>query len=789
MAKSYDLKILPLFQVEKEIKSDHPGLNVALPPRRASRRRSEEKLILHLSLQGNAPLSLRGKAQLLEKLGDVFFEADGSTTSALRNVGEVLNKFLLDRNLRGSSRGIQAAGILTQVVVKPSRVIIAQSGAAHAFKITPEEVDELYDLDLSGPGLGLGRMPKIRYHQWDIESGNLILIAPEVPSSWTEAALRNLPRMKSEVIFNRLFHRIEDDLDAVLIQVDEGEGKVRVLRPLLEEEGKTVSQNEPRESEIDPAKAVKDQATPPYTASSPDQTNDPDEIFPKVSVADAREGSAAVDETGDDQQIPREEEFPGPLKPELGPELIEKAEEREPGLSAASSASPFRASLVETILSLQVWPLLGTLLRSVWNALDEVWRNIRTLATRMLPDEELLNLPPWVLGLIAVMVPLVMVTFGSFFYVNRGRDRLYQEAYQQAQTLIQEAELAASPGDRYQALSSALESIRLARSYKTSEEIAELFQQVRGEVDSLDLITRLDYKPLFMRGLGSDVSISEIVVTSWNDLYLLNENDGTVIWAQSNADGYTIKRDFTCGPASGHKEIGALVDIVAHSSAKEDQAAILGIDSSHTMIYCYTDPEEPPVLFEDTSYSLARGPVEAITLSISSPENLYILDPQKRAIWIEYQSENYHEGSEYFGAIDSPPMKDVIDLATNGSELYLLHADGYLTKCVKETPTSNPQCQTPFEFSDPREGMESGPFIAGAKFNSMFLKGSPGMALYLLDPDKMAVYRFSTQLELQKQYRPQLNSIEDKAGTFTVTMSDRIYLAVGNQVYTAQLIP
>jgi hypothetical protein len=207
------------------------------------------------------------------------------------------------------------------------------------------------------------------------------------------------------------------------------------------------------------------------------------------------------------------------------------------------------------------------------------------------------------------------------------------------------------------------------------------------------------------------------------------------------------------------------------------------------MIICYTDEDEPPVLFEDTSYSLGRGPVKAITLSTNPPENLYILDPEKRAIWIEYQSENYHEGSEYFGAVDSPPMADAVDLATNGSEMYLLHADGYLTKCVKETPTANPQCQTPFEFSDPRAGRESGPFISGANFDSMLLKGAPGMALYLLDGDDLAVYRFSTQLELQKQFRPVRGSIAGEASAFAVTMSDRVFLGVGNQVFTAQLIP
>ena len=55
--------------------------------------------------------------------------------------------------------------------------------------------------------------------------------------------------------------------------------------------------------------------------------------------------------------------------------------------------------------------------------------------------------------------------------------------------------------------------------------------------DILDRVTRLDYQPLFSRGLGADVTISKIVVTAWNDLYMLNADYGTVIWAQSNPEG------------------------------------------------------------------------------------------------------------------------------------------------------------------------------------------------------------------------------------------------------------
>jgi hypothetical protein len=134
-------------------------------------------------------------------------------------------------------------------------------------------------------------------------------------------------------------------------------------------------------------------------------------------------------------------------------------------------------------------------------------------------------------------------------------------------------------------------------------------------------------------------------------------------------------------------------------------------------------------------------------------------------------------------------MTDAIDLITSGSELFILHEDGYVTKCVTERADSDPICTTPFEFSDPRPGHDSGAFISGADFDSFSLKGSPGMAIYMMDSEKQALYRFSTQLEFQEQFRPREGEIPGPVTAFAVTMSDRVFLAVDDQVYTAQLLP
>jgi hypothetical protein len=761
MATRFNLNILPIKrQMEKTI-SVLPGLFITKPPRRSPRRRTQERLVLHLHLDGNAPLSDTAMEQLLTKLAEVYYQTDGSTTSALRNVADVLNKYLLDRNYRAATKGLKAIGYLTQIVLREDRVLYAQCGPSYIYKITGDIVEDLHDPELSGSGLGLGKAYKVRYHQINLQPNQLLILTPKTQQTWTDNLLKNLTRMKHSAVVQRLLHKLDEDVEAVLFFPVDGEGEVKIIEPNWELGVGALEMTELNQGGI-VEDLVEDQAV---NIVSPIQISEDSEQPVHQSGNIEREKSLI------------KEEFITPRR----------RVDKKPGLASQLAAEIGPA--INDIQESKAWSFLSSTGGSIGDAVRKGWHSLLGLISKMLPDDQILDLPSWSLSLIAILVPVLMVIFGSVFYIKRGRNQLYDDHLSQAKTLLTLAQTQLDTPEYYQTITDAMDQITAARSYQQTDEVEELFSTLRLEMDTLDRVTRLDYQPLFSRGLGADVTISKIVVTAWNDLYMLNADYGTVIWAQSNPDGYQIIDEFSCGPIDGHITVGPLVDIVALPTSQEDQATILGIDKNHTMIFCYADLTETPVIFEDTSYTLGRGPAEAITMSSSTPYNLYILDPEKRAIWIEYQSQNYHEGSEYFGAIDSPEMTDAIELATNGSELFILHSDGYMTKCVTERVDADPICTTPFDYSDPRPGSESGPFFAGANFDSFAIKGSPGMAVYLLDSEDQALYRFSTQLEFQEQFRPLDGIIDQPVTAFTVTMSDRVFMAVDNQVYTAQLLP
>jgi len=761
MATRFNLNILPIMRQMEKMVSVLPGLLITKPPRRSPRRRAQERLVLHLHLEGNAPLSDTATDQLLTKLAEVYYQTDGSTTSALRNVTDVLNKYLLDRNYRAATKGLKATGYLTQIVLREDRVLYAQCGPSYIYKITGEDVEDLHDPDLSGSGLGLAKAYKVRYHQIHLQPNQLLILTPKTPQHWTDNLLKNLTRMKHSAIVQRLLHKLDEDLEAVLFFPVDGEGEVKVIEPNW---GLGVGALEM--TELDQGGAVTEVIE-----------DEPERVESPIQISEDTEVPIPQPEIREKEKTPKKEEFVSPRR----------NEDKKPGLASQVAAEIGPA--LNDIQESKAWSTLSSAGGSVRETMRKGWHSFLGLISKMLPDDQILDLPSWSLSMIAILVPVVMVVFGSVFYIKRGRNQLYDDHLSQAKTLLSLAQTQIDSPEYYQNISDAMDQISAARSYQQTDEVEELFSTLRHELDTLDRVTRLNYQPLFSRGLGADVTISKIVVTAWNDLYMLNADYGTVIWAQSNPDGYKIIDDFSCGPIDGHITVGPLVDIVALPTSQEDQATILGIDENHTMIFCYADLTETPVIFEDVSYTLGRGPARAITMSSSTPYNLYILDPEKRAIWIEYQSQNYHEGSEYFGAIDSPEMADAIELVTNGSELFILHSDGYVTKCVTERADADPLCTTPFEFSDTRPGTESGPFFTGANFDSFTIKGSPGMAVYFLDSVEQALYRFSTQLEFQEQFRPMDGIIDQPATAFTVTMSDRVFMAVDNQIYTGQLLP
>jgi hypothetical protein len=812
MANSLDLNILPIVRIKGQDQPKIPGLIAVTPPRRTARGRSSDNLILYLALTGNAPLAPEQYRSVLTRLTQTYFKTSGSITSAMRVIAESLNKYLLERNLRSSSAGRQGIGLLAQAVLRDGIIYLAHSGPVHTFVITPKEFQHLVDPQGAGRGLGLSRTTTIRYYQAKIDTGDFLIFTDQPPSGWNVHSLGTTPGSGLEYTRRRLLDRAPADLNAVLIQAQTGTGKLRMLRrkAALEDmaspapvptEPKTVSPTETVETSTE--------VTEGTSADFPQKETEPQEDLAILLPATFSEPEPEVAqvETTPEEAIPLSP--PAPEEPEGQVEPGRKAEVEAVSSADLSLGQGNRGETVGTTGTSQPQPaqeappprerhplprpslprisfaplrrVLIAFTRALDNTFGRISRGLGSILKSILPDESTLSVSPSVLIFIAVAVPVVISTIGGVMYLQRGRAEQHQVYYQQAYQAAQGALAISDPVAARDAWETTIEHLDKAEVYAQTDESQAMRAKAQAELDSLDGIERLDFVPPIVGGLGEEIQISRMVAND-NELYMLNAAQGTVMRAVLKGQGYEIDPNFICGPSYGPIIVGPLIDIVALPKGSIQNATVLGMDANGNLLYCI--PGEQPLTAPMTPPDINFGSPTALTLNM---DDVYILDPPKNAVWI-YRNLNFTQQPRLFFGDQIPPMQDVIDIAVNNDDLYMLHADGHVTMCtytgLAEAPT---RCVDPVTYADPRPGRQDGPVIPDALFSQIFFSPPPDPSIYMLDPDNQAIYHFSLRMALQRQFRSANEMPEGLATAFAVGPSRIVFIAIGNEVFHAAL--
>ena len=758
MANSIDLLILPLARTDGQDQPIVLGLHVAIPPRKSARFRSRDRLALHLTLDGNAPLPPEQINQILANLAKAYYSTAGTVTTALRATAESMNQFLLDRNLRNTSTGRQTVGFLTQIILRDKRLSIAQSGLSHAFLLSSSGAEHIHDLHLAGNGLGLSRTTHIRFSQMDLQPNDAVIISSQSLTAWTQESLSNLHGQGPESLRRKLLSRVGADLNAFLLHAQTGSGELRLLRPVRQPRpipAATIPQSIP--SEIDgqsevPAPGAEDQGMSSTekeeiktTGSSEDTPQTRPEDSSVVKAAPVIAAAAAVG-----QGAPSEKDAQLPSKKQT-----------------TSPTSSDRTSIGQ----------------SLTNSLLKLLSGLVALVKGILPDSGIFTLPPATMAFTAVVIPLTIVAVAAVVYFQRGRAAQYDHHFSEAQEAAQLAELTTVPRDQRIAWETTLLHLNNAELFQTTEDSHELRQHAQGIVDSLDTIERLDFRPAIVDQLDETAQITRLIARD-DGLYMLNATDGVVERAILTADGYRIDTTFQCGPGPyGGYIVGSLIDIAPMPPGIDFRAAILGIDANGNLLRCI--PGDTPLASPMEPPDINWGNPQGITIDAN---DLYVLDPQTNAVWI-YRGMDVSQSPRLFFDQQIPPMQDVIDIEVNQNDLYLLHEDSHLTTCLYSAMATSPtRCEEPEIYTDPRPGRQSGPFIEDAFFSQILYSPPPEPTIYLLDPNSQAIYRFSVRLTLDRQHRSQDPLPEGPASAFTIDRSSHsILLAIGDQVYSAPL--
>jgi hypothetical protein len=815
MTSPTDLNILHFSRQAGNDQADLPDLYAVTPPHRTARGREADNLIIYLSMTGNSPFSAEEQTQLLEKLAGKFYKTPGSLTAALRTITDALNLHLLDRNLRSTSVGRQGIGQLILAALRADTIYLTQCGVVHAFLVTPTETQHLHDPQSSGRGLGLSRTAPMRFLQVKMNPDDFLILSTLGSPGWNVNTIKHPQPQSIDILRRQLTDTAGPDFNAVIIQAQTGTGKLRLLKRRVEAS----------------ATAVPIPSVPPVpvgiSTSVPVAENDAE-----LSKEDKRLGLQSTPSTapGISPQIPQDRKLGLPPSPP-SPADVSTAEAQEPEVGRREQApvltqpssqppEPFDAQAYQAnnsrgeaatpvvpvpkptyrepepqkirtpksplLAAKYLAPIRGALakvggasLRISRNVLAALSKALIHLLKNLLPDADVLRVPPSMMIFIALAIPLILATIGGVVYLQRGRAQQHQIYYNQA---VEDAAYAATltnPLEQRMAWLTVIGDLNKAESYTLTGQSQELRIKAVENLDNLDATKRLDYQPAIVGGLEEGVRITRLVATA-TDLYMLNAEQGSVLRAIMTGRGYEIDTNFNCGPTSGPIDIGPLVDIAELPPGSFENASLLGMDANGHMLYCVTGSQPYSAVMAPPNTGF--GEPIAMTLDRS---DLYVLDPKVNAVWIYRNLEVTQQPRLFFGD-EIPPMENVIDLAVYNDDLFLLHTDGHITKCTYSAMAESPtRCDDPYPYSDNRPGRIHGPVIEETVFNQIYFLSFPERSIYLLDPQNKSIYYFSVLLNLQWQYQPKKAIAPGVTTAFAISPNRTAFIAIGNSVYYA----
>jgi hypothetical protein len=798
MTYPLDFILLPIVRQPEHDEGIVPGLFVGIPPRRPARGRSDDRLFLRLTLGGNAIIDPQEQTYLLEKAAQVYFKTSGAVTGAIRKLAGFLNQEILNRNLHNAGHGLQTIGFLTVGVMRPEHLYLAQCGPTHAFLAGETVAEHLHDPELAGRGLGLARTTPVRYMQFTLQPGDLILLTAQPSPAWSAEFLQNRRLIGLETLRRDLISQVEIDPFALLIQARPGTGRLRIARPKpvavvqdqlppIDFEG---TKDMDGEDSASPAQAAAVAGLAAAAISRPASTPPSEE---KNAGPGAGEPSPAEEEKrpptqlGQSGQPATETEIPAlaEITPsqtteEDTPAKVETAEVTPPLAGGEADASVSNEKAARSLPSIKLTPILLAGVRAVDRSLNGLGQGLRATMQRILPDDAFMNFPVSVMAFIAIAIPLIVVAVSWTVYTQRGAASVYDDYLAQAIQIATQAQGETDPNVLRQIFSDSLNALDRAEEEQVTDQSATLRQEVQGMYDQLEWIERLDFQPALVAGLDDSVVISRIVAVD-EDLYLLNASEGRVIHATETTNGYLIDKAFLCGLGTNN---GPLVDIAPLPRDNNLNASIVGIDANGNLLYCLPNeaPYAQPLPTPDSNW----GHVQAMQIDA---DTLYVLDPLTNAVWYyPGQDSIFSERPGFFFDEDVPTLKDAVDMTVNLSDLYVLHDTSQVTTCVYSSVSTAPtRCDDPASFTDARPGRESGPQLQDAQFIEIQYSPPPEPSIYMLDPVSRAVYHFSVRLTLQRQYRSRNPLPAGEATAFTVTPNRRLFMALGNQVYYAVL--
>jgi hypothetical protein len=794
-----DIHLTPLYRINGQEPPAMHGVLALTPPNYAARGREQDRLLVYLLLAGTSTFTETEYKLLAESAARVFYETPRALTSALRAATNHVNSVLLERNFATKSEGRYVIGWLALAAVRDTQCTFSLSGPMHAYWFGRDESRQFFEPSISGKGLGISQSLQIHYAQASLAAGDLMLFCGRVPDAWA-APLADAKPSSLDAMRRRLVTLTGEDLNAALFQVTDGTGMIHLRnqtsapteKPQAEE---TLPDPHPSlpvapEAESTPEAAPASTsahvlqpsayAIPPQTEEHPaplaDKTS-PREFpasIPRAKPKPAEAETPAEEFTEEDEaEIAKSMAAQVETKqPESAPVIREPETPREPSERARQAARAAAGGI-----------------RSIRQISETVGEKLRHFLPRLLPSAEVTETSAApstnLLAVMAILIPLIVVTLASVVYLRFGRSEQYDAYLRQAQQMREQALALTNPVEQWKAWENVLVNVGRAEEQRQTNETITLRREAESKIDSLLGITRMQFNAAFSSKPNIQVSR---MVASGRDLYMLNAVTGEVARAFPAASGRGFQMDttFTCN----HANAGPLVDMAPLPAINIHNATLLGIDAGGNLVYCAPGQvaQFASLPTPDTNWGRVTG---------FSLENgvLYVLDASSRAVWVYNGKDSAYIERPTFFFGQQTPTQDVIDFIISGDEMYLLHADGRVSTCTfSRITTSASDCKDPLPKENPFPAYANTDLFSTANFTQILFAAPPDTSILLLDSENQNLMRFSPRmLELQAQFRPTMGSANPippgAVGAVAVSPDHVLYLAVNGQVYFALNMP
>jgi hypothetical protein len=781
---SFDLHYYPLNISRSSDLGELAGGLAAAAPRTANRLRRDDLIAMLLTIRGNKDAEDKEILKITRQLAAIFFQTLGSVTRAMSAVAEEINRILMDYNLDAAHEGQQLEGMLNLAVIHKGALFICHCGPTQTLVLHSDSVD-VFGQNLDVKTMGANRTVQVQFFQSALYPGNILAFSANPPYSWTPSNLNGSSYLAMEQVRRRLLNQAGEDLQAVVVKINPGQGKIQ-----LGEWGALVAEKQQSDQDLN----LRPLRGSSVVAVDADETTG--QLQPE---AESVMGGGSVFDMNRDLARRSQGEFQAETV--LNPRLEKKDDlgsvEEEPlpiQPGRTESSTPDWSLRDETQTGSRFAPgnFISNLRYRVKALLGRLPTNLGKFFQRSQPQQEHKPfLSPTYKTFLLILIPLVLIGVSLTIYSRSGRQEQYSAYLDLAQQYQILAGMENDPFRQYDYWKKSLVNVIKAEEYGAGSTATSLHDIAQKTIDSLDLSKRLEFRPALTSKLPENINIQK-VVPSGSDVYLLDGNSGSILRIAFNNKGYfELDPRFKCAPGpSGLNTIGPLIDLAALPANQPDNYRVMGMDADGNLLYCVA--EGTPSSQRVPAPAGGWGKIAGFALDQS---NLYILDVDKKTVWMYPGSGiNYVVSPHPFFDDDIPDLGGAIDLAVDAGELYVLNADGHMITCQygENKTLKKTACKDPTPYTDARLGHEKSPWIF---MDSHFIAMQPthlaNSSIYILDDANRAVFQMSYQLNLEatlKVLASRTYPIPSQAPTaFGISTSRFIFLAFGSQLYFANL--